>query len=40
MTATEYTLLYLDQLLPDGASAEQFEVWLDLILGSLEVEAD
>lgn len=36
----DYTMLYLDQLLPDGATGEQFEAWLDLILGSIEVEAN
>lgn len=44
MTATyaplEYTLLYLDEMLPDGATGEQFEAWLDLILGSIEVESE
>jgi hypothetical protein len=44
MTATyaplEYTLLYLDEMLPDGATCEQFEAWLDLILGNIEVEAN
>jgi hypothetical protein len=44
MTATyaplEYTLLYLDEMLPDGATGEQFEAWLDLILGAIEVEAN
>lgn len=36
----EYTLLYLDEMLPDGATGEQFEDWLDLILGNLEIESD
>ena len=36
----DYTLLYLDQFLPDGPTVEQFESWLDLILGSIEVESE
>ena len=36
--ALDFTLVYFDQLLPDGAEPEQFECWLDLLLGSIEVE--
>ena len=36
--ASEATLWYLDQLLPDGATGDQYETWLDLILGNLEIE--
>ena len=36
--ALGHTLAYFDELLPDGAMPEQFETWLDLILGNLEIE--
>ena len=36
--ALDHTLAYFDELLPDGAVPEQFETWLDLILGTIEVE--
>ena len=36
--AMEATVWYLDQLLPDGATGDQYETWLDLILGNLEIE--
>ena len=36
--ALDHTLAYFDELLPDGAMPEQFECWLDLILGEIEVE--
>ena len=35
----DYTMFYLDELLPDGATGEQFEAWLDLILGGIEIES-
>ena len=36
--AMEATLWCLDQLLPDGATGDQYECWLDLLLGEIEVE--
>lgn len=37
--ALEATIWYLDQILPDGATVDQFEAWLDLILGEIEIES-
>ena len=36
--ALDHTLAYFDELLPDGAMPEQFETWLDLILGNIEID--